>query len=234
MSQKPKIFLVEDDTNFGNVLRSYLEVQGFDVTLIEDGAKAVNNFRNNHYDMCILDVMLPHVDGFSIAREIRLINENIPLFFLTAKSMKEDVLKGFAMGADDYITKPFEAEVLLCKIKAILKRHCAQKEQSCQEEYPLGKYIFNSTFRTLCLDAQTIRLSPKESCLLELMCKNLNKVTTRETALKSIWGDDNYFTTRSMDVFVTKLRKYLNSDPCVEILNQHGNGYILSVKQEQA
>jgi two-component system, OmpR family, response regulator len=229
MNTKPKIFLVEDDTNFGMVLKSYLQIQGYEVTLIADGAKALNNFRNNHYDMCILDVMLPGVDGFHIAREIRLINESIPLFFLTAKGMIEDVLQGFKMGADDYIVKPFETEVLLCKIRAILKRHCAQQEQNVQEEYSLGKYTFNRTFRTLSLGTKKMRLSPKESCLLELMCRNLNKVTTRECALKSIWGDDNYFTTRSMDVFITKLRKYLKEDPRVEISNLHGNGYILSV-----
>jgi DNA-binding response OmpR family regulator len=230
MSSKPKIFLVEDDTNFGGVLKSYLEIQGFDVTLMEDGAKAINNFRYNKYDMCILDVMLPGMDGFAIAREIRLINEGIPLFFLTAKGMIDDVLKGFKLGADDYIIKPFETEVLLCKIRAILKRHGIQKEKSAREEYQLGKFMFNCTFRTLCAGKQTFRLSPKESCLLELMCKNMNKVTSRETALKTIWGDENYFTTRSMDVFITKLRKYLKEEPRVEISNLHGNGYILSVK----
>lgn len=232
MSNKYKIFLVEDDKNFGMVLKSYLEVQGFLVFLFEDGARAISNFRNNEYDICILDVMLPSIDGFSIAREIRLINETIPLFFLTAKVMKEDMMKGFLLGADDYITKPFDSEVLLCKIKAILKRHCTQKEVAEQEEYTIGKYIFNNRFRTLQKDNEIQKLSPKESCLLQLMCKNINNITSRELALKSIWGDDNYFTTRSMDVFVTKLRKYLKDDPLVEISNIHGNGYILSVKQK--
>ncbi len=231
MSNKHRIFLVEDDKNFGMVLKSYLEVHGFYVYLFEDGARAINNFRNNEYDICILDVMLPNFDGFSIAREIRLINETIPLFFLTAKTLKEDMTKGFMLGADDYITKPFDSEVLLFKIKAILKRHCVQKEKTEQEEYNIGKYVFNSRFRTLTLENEIQKLSPKESCLLQLMCKNINNITSRETALKSIWGDDNYFTTRSMDVFVTKLRKFLKDDTRIEISNIHGNGYILSVKE---
>jgi len=231
MSNKHKIFLVEDDSNFGMVLKSYLEVHGFKVSLFEDGAKAISNFRNNEYDICILDVMLPNIDGFSVAQEIRLINETIPLFFLTAKIMKEDIMRGFTLGADDYITKPFDSEVLLCKIKAILKRHCVQKENTDQEEYNIGKYLFNSRFRTLQLENDIQKLSPKESCLLQLMCKNLNNITPREIALKTIWGDNNYFTTRSMDVFVTKLRKYLKDDSRVEISNLHGNGYILGIKE---
>ena len=228
---KQRIFLVEDDKNFGMVLKSYLEIHGFHVNLIEDGARAIHTFRNNEYDICILDVMLPNFDGYTVAREIRLINETIPLFFLTAKTLKEDILKGFSLGADDYITKPFDSEVLLLKIKAILKRHCVQKEISEQEEYTIGNYIYNSRFRTLTLGKEIQKLSPKESSLLLLMCKNLNNITPREIALKTIWGDDNYFTTRSMDVFVTKLRKYLKDDLKVEILNLHGNGYILSVKE---
>ena len=230
MSNKQKIFLVEDDKNFGMVLKSYLEVQGYIVDLFEDGAKAISNFRNDEYDICILDVMLPHFDGYAIAKEIRLVNENIPLFFLTAKTLKEDVLKGFMLGADDYITKPFDSEVLLLKIKAILKRQGVQKESSEQEDYIIGKFIFNCRFRTLSMGSEIHKLSPKEACLLQLMCKNMNNITPREIALKTIWGDDNYFTTRSMDVFVTKLRKYLKNDASVEISNLHGNGYILSVK----
>lgn len=228
---KQRIFLVEDDKNFGMVLKSYLEIQGFHVSLFEDGAKAIHYFRNNEYDICILDVMLPNFDGYAVAREIRLVNETIPLFFLTAKALKEDILKGFSLGADDYITKPFDSEVLLLKIKAILKRHCVQKQNTEQEEYNIGNYIYNSRFRTLANGNEVHKLSPKESCLLQLMCKNLNNITPRETALKTIWGDDNYFTTRSMDVFVTKLRKYLKDDARVEITNLHGNGYILSVKE---
>jgi len=231
MNNKQRIFLVEDDKNFGAVLKSYLEIQGFHVSLIEDGAKAIHSFRNNEYDICILDVMLPNFDGFAVAREIRLINETIPIFFLTAKTLKEDIMKGFSLGADDYITKPFDSEVLLCKVKAILKRHGVQKEMTEQEEYIIGKYVFNSRFRTLQHRNELQKLSPKESCLLQLMCKNINNITSRETALKTIWGDDNYFTTRSMDVFVTKLRKYLKDDSQIEISNLHGNGYILSVKE---
>lgn len=231
MNRACKIFLVEDDRNFGMVLKSYLEVHGFQVFLFDDGARAISNFRNNEYDICILDVMLPTLDGFSIAREIRLVNETVPLFFLTAKTLKEDMMKGFMLGADDYITKPFDSEVLLCKIKAILKRQGTRKVNEEPEEYVIGKFVFNSRFRTLQWGDETQKLSPKESCLLQLMCKNLNNVTSRELALKLIWGDDNYFTTRSMDVFVTKLRKYLKADPQIEISNIHGNGYILSVKQ---
>jgi two-component system, OmpR family, response regulator len=231
MKNNYKIFLVEDDNNFGRVLKSYLEVQGFSVFLFEDGPKAISNFHTNGYDICILDVMLPNMDGYSIAREIRLLNETIPLFFLTAKIMKEDVMKGYLVGADDYITKPFDSEVLICKIKAILKRHCAQKENIKQEEYIIGKYFFNSRFRTLQYANNIRKLSPKETLLLHLLCNNINNITSRETTLKTIWGDDNYFTTRSMDVFITKLRKYLKNDPNVDISNINRYGYILSVKE---
>ncbi len=230
MSKNEKILLVEDDANFGMVLKSYLEINGYEVCLVESGYKAVNNFRNNEYDMCILDVMLPGVDGFTIAHEIRLINKGIPIFFLTAKGMKDDVLKGFKLGADDYITKPCDADVLLCKIRAVLKRNGMMQEVNHTEVYKIGKYAFNSNLRTLSIENNVIRLSPKESCLLEILCSNMNNITLRETALKTIWGDDNYFTTRSMDVFITKLRKYLKDDPDVDISNIHGNGFILSVK----
>jgi two-component system, OmpR family, response regulator len=232
MNTQHAILLVEDDPNFGKVLKSYLEVHGYAVDLVADGARAIGHFRRKHYSLCILDVMLPHRDGFDIAREIRLINKTIPLFFLTAKGMVEDVLQGFSMGADDYLVKPFDSEILLCKIKAIIRRHTTQMEEHQQEEYQIGKYLFNITFRTLRSEDGTQKLSPKETALLELLCRNMNSITLREEALKTIWGDDSYFTTRSMDVYMTKLRRYLKHDPKVEITNILGNGYILSVQKK--
>jgi DNA-binding response OmpR family regulator len=189
---------------------------------------AVKRFQESKFDICILDVMLPNVDGFTIAREIKAINTDIPIIFLTAKVMKEDVLEGFSTGADDYITKPFDSEILICKIKAILNRNKRQQAEF-QTEYKIGGALFNSEFRTIHFNDEEYKLSPKEADLLMLLCQNENKVLPRDKALKQVWGETGYFTTRSMDVYITKLRKYLRGVDGVEIVNIHGSGYQLRV-----
>ncbi len=227
MDRKVKIFMVEDDKNFGAVMRSYLSIHDYEVEWVDDGALALQTFQGRPFDLCILDVMLPHVDGFTIATEIRKINKHIPIIFLTAKTLKKDIVEGFRIGADDYITKPFDSEVLLLKIKAILKRNTVFNSLQESDEFTLGKYQFNAASRTITSGECIQKLSPKESELLRMLCINMNKVLPREEALINIWGEDSYFTTRSMDVFMSKLRKYLKEDPSVEISTVHGSGYIL-------
>lgn len=230
MGKKVHVFMVEDDHNFGAVLKSYLEIHDYIVHWVDDGKHAVREFRSDDFDICILDVMLPNVDGFQIAKEIRFSDKNIPLIFLTAKTLKEDILKGFSLGADDYITKPFDSEVLLCKIKAILKRNEVSEISPVEkDEFEIGKYRFNYPHRILTLANSQQKLSPREAELLRLLCQKINDVLPREMALKKIWGEDNYFTTRSMDVFITKLRKYLKDDPAIEISNIHSSGFKLTV-----
>ncbi|HSG68118.1 MAG TPA: response regulator transcription factor [Bacteroidales bacterium] len=230
MGARLRIFMVEDDKNFGAVMKSYLSLHDYEVEWVDDGAMAIETFRKYNFDLCILDVMLPHVDGFTIAAEIRKINERIPFIFLTAKTLKKDILEGFRLGADDYITKPFDSEVLLMKIKAILKRN-SFFDPEIVDEYKIGQYAFNPSLRTITLGNAEQKLSPKESELLRMLCSHMNRVLPREQALISIWGEDNYFTTRSMDVFVSKLRKYLKDDPDVEIGTVHGSGYILKASK---
>jgi len=229
MDNKQHIFLVEDDLSFGAVLKSYLEINDYEITWVDDGKYAVEKFRNGKYHICILDVMLPNVDGFTIASEIRKIDKEIPIVFLTAKTLKEDILKGYNVGADDYITKPFDTEVLLCKIQAIIKR---QSTAPLSEEsiFNIGSYLFDSKLRYISFNEEKQNLSPKESDLLKLLCQNKNELLSRETALRKIWGEDGYFTARSMDVFITKLRKYLKNDPNIEIKNIHGSGFLLEIK----
>lgn len=227
MSPKKSLFFVEDDLSFGAVLKSYLEICNFSVTWLDDGKYAVNAFKEGTFDLCLLDVMLPHIDGFSIGREIKLLNPNIPIIYLTAKSLKEDILTGYRLGADDYIIKPFDADVLLYKIAVILKRS-EGATGSENQVFQVGKYIFDHKLREIILDGVKQLLSPKESALLKLLCEHKNELLSREIALKRIWGDDGYFTTRSMDVFITKLRKYLKDDPSIEIRNIHGSGFIMT------
>ena len=229
MTEKQHIFLVEDDLSFGAVLKSYLEINDYEISWTDDGKYALEHFRNGNYHICILDVMLPNVDGFTIGREIRKINQDIPMVFLTAKSLKEDILKGYNLGADDYITKPFDTEVLLAKIQAIIKR---QSVQAVQEEniFQIGSYVFDVKLRNISRNGEKQKLSPKEADLLKLLCLNQNELLSRDTALNKIWGEDGYFTARSMDVFITKLRKYLKDDPNIEIRNIHGSGFLLEVK----
>jgi len=226
---KNRILLVEDDPNFGTVLKDYLALNDYVVTLAKDGLEGLIMFKNDEYDICILDVMMPRKDGFSLAKDIRATNTEIPIIFLTAKTMKEDVLKGYEAGADDYLNKPFDSEVLLYKIKAILQRK--QSGNSMEEErfeFTIGKFEFNSKLRHLIFDGEhTQKLSPKENKLLKMLALHKNDLMPRELALTKIWRDDNYFTSRSMDVYIAKLRKYLKMDSEVEILNIHGEGFRL-------
>ncbi|HPF50496.1 MAG TPA: response regulator transcription factor [Draconibacterium sp.] len=231
MENKQHIFLVEDDLSFGAVLKSYLEINDYEVTWVDDGKFALERFRNGNYQICILDVMLPNVDGFTIGREIRKINIDIPVVFLTAKTLKEDILKGYNVGADDYITKPFDTEVLLAKIQAIIKRQSVKPIEH-STIFRIGDYEFDSKLRSICRNNEKQKLSPKEADLLKLLCQNKNELLSRDTALNKIWGEDGYFTARSMDVFITKLRKYLKDDPNIEIKNIHGSGFLLEVKTE--
>jgi DNA-binding response OmpR family regulator len=231
MTQKSvKIFLVEDDLSFGSVLKSYLEINDFSVEWVDDGKYAVDHFRKGMFDICILDVMLPHVDGFTIAREIRQINNLVPVVFLTAKKLKEDVLTGYDAGGDDYITKPFDTEILLAKIRAILARR--EYQSGTKDIYEIGKFVFNARLRTLTSGNDEKKLSPKEAQLLELLALNPNALISREMALKKIWGNDDYFTARSMDVYITKLRKFLSEDPNLNIKNIHGAGFQLIISGE--
>jgi two-component system OmpR family response regulator len=228
-----KILLVEDDRNFGDVLKSYLEMNDYDVTLATDGEQGLSAFKNGQYDLCIFDVMMPKKDGFTLAKEVREKDKSTPIIFLTARNLKEDVLEGFRIGADDYISKPFNSEELLYRVMAILKR--AKKEdvtESDAKEFIIGDYHFNYPLRILTykLDGSNDKLSPKEAHLLRMFCLKMNDVLERSEALSKIWGEDNYFTARSMDVFVTKLRKYLSKDDKIEIMNIHGNGFRLVLK----
>jgi DNA-binding response OmpR family regulator len=229
MTTKQNIFLVEDDLSFGSVLKSYLEINDYDVTWVDDGKYAIDKFKAGNYHICILDVMLPNVDGFSIGTQIRQLNTEIPIVFLTAKALKEDILKGYNVGADDYITKPFDTEVLLCKIQAIIKRQSTEKAPN-QIVFNIGTYEFNTQLRTITRNGNPQKLSPKEADLLKLLCQHKNELLSRDHALRKIWGEDGYFTARSMDVFITKLRKYLKDDANIEIKNIHGSGFLLEVK----
>ncbi len=226
-----RILLVEDDPNFGSILKEYLMINSYDVTLAKNGIEGFEKFKKEDFDLCLLDVMMPYKDGFTLAKEIREKNESIPLIFLTAKTMKEDVLKGFKIGADDYLAKPFDSEVLLAKIKSILSRRVVSvSTESDEMEFTIGDFNLNSKLRLLSFrNREPTKLSPKESQLLRLLALHINDLLPREKALNKIWRDDNYFTSRSMDVYIAKLRKYLKQDSKVEILNIHGEGFRLVV-----
>ncbi|HYV95274.1 MAG TPA: response regulator transcription factor [Chitinophagales bacterium] len=230
MDRKTRILLTEDDPNFGAVLRDYLELNNFDVTLCNNGIVGLNTSQKKDFDLCILDVMMPEMDGFTLASEIRKRTPLVPFIFLTAKTLKADVVKGYKMGADDYITKPFDSDLLLYKIRAIVKRNDEiQPLEELPTEFDIGHYHFNYKLRILKLGDMEQKLSPKEAELLRLMCAHMNDVLPRSVALRAIWGEDNFFTARSMDVFIVKLRKFLKDDPKVEIVNIHSNGYRLVV-----
>jgi len=233
-TEKKKILLVEDDPNFGIVLKDYLAMNDFDVVHAKNGMEGLEKFKKDKFDVCILDVMMPYKDGFTLAREIRENNEHVPIMFLTAKTMKEDVLKGYKSGADDYLNKPFDSEVLLAKLRAVLQRKAGGNlEDSKQFEFEIGNFHLNSKLRFLKYkDEEPIKLSPKENDLLRLLALHKNDLMPRELALTKIWRDDNYFTSRSMDVYIAKLRKYLKRDDVVEILNIHGEGFRLVVKED--
>ena len=224
---KPQILLCEDDTNLGMVLKNYLELNDYEVILERDGKLGLAAFQREKFDICLLDVMMPNMDGFALAEEIRDINPDVPLFFLSAKTMKDDSIQGYKLGADDYITKPFDSEVLLLKIKAILKRNEEMHREEVNAEFDMGKYHFNPRLRELTIDGKVQVLSPKENELLKMLCEYKNDLLSREIALKKIWGSDTYFNGRSMDVYIAKLRKYLREDSTIEIVNIHGNGFRL-------
>jgi DNA-binding response OmpR family regulator len=212
------------------VLKNYLELNEYDVTLERDGRLGLGAFQREKFDLCLLDVMMPNVDGFTLAEEIRDIDPDVPLFFLSAKTLKEDILHGYRLGADDYITKPFDSEVLMHKIKAIIKRNEEDNKVTDNLEFELGAYHFNPKLRELKLKEHTQVLSPKENDLLKMLAEHKNDLLTREKALKKIWGSDTYFNGRSMDVYIAKLRKYLKEDSSIEIVNIHGNGFRLVVQ----
>jgi two-component system, OmpR family, response regulator len=227
MEQKVKLLLAEDDENLGLLLKEYLIAKGFDAALFPDGDAAFKGFMKDHFDICILDIMMPKKDGFTLAKDIRAVNNEIPIIFLTAKNLKDDVIEGFKLGADDYITKPFSMEELIFRIEAILRRTSQDSHNLTQQIYKLGRYTFDTRKQTLTNGEDVVKLTTKESDLLKLLVQNANKVLERNFALKSIWIDDNYFNARSMDVYITKLRKHLKDEPTVEIINVHGKGYKL-------
>lgn len=227
MSLKKRILLVEDEENFGSLLQNYLRLSKYEVDWCKDGALGYSAFRNNAYDLCILDVMMPNMDGFTLAEKIRNISSDVPLLFLTAKNLKEDVIKGYKLGADDYLNKPFDIEVLLLKLEVHFSKNKSRQINPEIKEYQIGEYRFLLATRDLCHPEKSRTLSPKEGQLLQLLCEHINQVTPRELALKNIWKEDSYFTTRSMDVYITKLRKYLSNDPKVSIVNVHSSGYAL-------
>ncbi len=230
METKLHILLCEDDENLGMLLREYLQAKGYDTELCLDGEAGFREFMRGHYDICVLDVMMPKKDGFTLAEEIRQQNAEVPVIFLTAKNMKEDILKGFRIGADDYLTKPFSMDELVFRIEAVMRRVRGKKTQ-VKTQYRLGKYIFDAQRQILSIGEEKTKLTTKESELLGLLCSYANEVLQRELALKTIWIDDNYFNARSMDVYITKLRKHLKQDPTIEINNVHGKGYRLIVPE---
>ncbi len=226
MSNSVSVLLAEDDENLGTLLNTFLKNKGYQVDLARNGKIALEKFNKGNYDFLILDVMMPEIDGFTVAREIREIDKNIPILFLTAKSMKEDKLKGFEIGADDYLTKPFSMEELVARIEAILKRSGFERETG-SAQFNIGKFAFDSDKRLLIKDGETQKLTTKENQLLKLLAKNKSEVLDRQAALRAIWGDDNYFNGRSMDVYIAKLRKMLKDDEAIEIMNIHGKGFKL-------
>lgn len=224
---KTAVLLAEDDPHLGELLQDYLNAKGFEVSLAVNGEEAFDLFCSKTFSICILDVMMPKKDGFSVAKDIRLHNDRIPILFLTAKAMKEDTLKGFEVGGDDYLTKPFMMEELVLRMKAILKRSSGQAAAETNSTFTLGNYTLNIETRELQLDGIATKLTTKEAALLGLFCQHAHHAVSRTYALKMIWGEDSYFNARSMDVYITKLRKYLKDDPKVKILNLHGEGFKL-------
>ena len=231
MDEKLKILLCEDDENLGMLLREYLQAKGFTTELCADGELGYKAFLKTKFDICVLDVMMPKKDGFTLAKEIRNSNQDIPIIFLTAKTLKEDILEGFKIGADDYITKPFSMEELVFRIEAIIRRTKGKKNKE-STVYRIGQFTFDTQKQLLCLGDDQRKLTTKENELLALLCSHANEILQRDFALKTIWIDDNYFNARSMDVYITKLRKHLKDDPQIEIINIHGKGYKLITPEE--
>lgn len=226
---KASILLVEDDPNLGQILKEYLDIKGYETTLSRDGEAGLKTFKNGRFDLCIFDVMMPRMDGYELAQEVRIIDEDVPIIFLTAKSMKEDTLKGFQVGADDYVTKPFSMEEMLMRIQAILRRtNKLNEEAEKQTKFEIGRFNFDYESQKLLFDGgDEQKLTSKESELLRLLALHKNQIMDRSLALKKIWLDDNYFNSRSMDVYITKLRKYLKADERLQIINVHGQGFKL-------
>jgi two-component system, OmpR family, response regulator len=224
---KIRILLAEDDKNLGILLSNYLNVKNYETILFSNGILALEAFPTGSFDLCILDIMMPEMDGITLAKEIRNTRPDVPIIFLTAKNQKEDIIEGFKSGADDYITKPFSMEELLYRIEAILRRTTTDAVRRPEESYRIGGYSFDPVKQILKYMDQSIKLTTKESELLELLCRHGNDILERNFALKTIWIDDNYFNARSMDVYITRLRKYLRKDPSITILNVHGRGYKL-------
>ena len=232
MEDNIKIMLCEDDENLGMLLREYLQAQGFSAELFPDGEAGYRAFTKQKYDICILDVMMPKKDGFTLAHEIRQSNADVPIIFLTAKQLKEDILEGFKIGADDYITKPFSMEELVFRVEAILRRVRGKKNKE-SSIYKVGNFTFDTQKQLLSIGEKQTKLTTKENELLALLCSHANEILQRDFALKTIWIDDNYFNARSMDVYITKLRKHLKDDPQIEIINIHGKGYKLIIPDEE-
>ncbi|MCD4695113.1 MAG: response regulator transcription factor [Bacteroidales bacterium] len=227
---KIKVLLAEDDKNLGSVLTSYLEAKGYPTTLCVNGQEAFNKFSADTFDFCIVDVMMPVMDGFTLAKEIREVDKKIPILFLTAKAMQEDKLKGFELGADDYVTKPFSMEELLLRMRAIIRRSTESKSMDTSRNiYEVGKFVFDYNRQLLKIEGTDQKLTSKETELLRMLCDNVNNVLDRSIALKKIWHDDSYFNARSMDVYITKLRKYLKADEKIELINVHGVGFKLMI-----
>jgi two-component system, OmpR family, response regulator len=227
---KTRLLLAEDDPNLGHLLQEYLQAKGYDTVLATNGKEGFEQFRKSSFDLCLLDVMMPVKDGYTLAKEIRTVNKDVPIVFLTAKSMKEDTIEGFNAGADDYITKPFSMEELLLRLKAILRRTKGGALNMEQTEFTVGDYKFDYTRQMLEYGDKSQKLTSKEADLLRLLALHKNDVLDRSFALNTIWGDDSYFNSRSMDVYIAKLRKYLKNDPSVEIMNIHGRGFRLIAK----
>lgn len=222
-----RILLAEDDSNLGILLKNYLTAKNHETSLYVNGLQALEAFRTKTFDLCILDIMMPEMDGITLAKEIHTTNPEVPVIFLTAKNQQEDILEGFRSGADDYITKPFSMEELIYRIEAIARRMSGTPPNKKEELYSIGHYLFDPLKQILSYRDQEVKLTTKESELLELLCRNENLILERNYALKSIWIDDNYFNARSMDVYISRLRKYLSNDPAVKIVNVHGRGYKL-------
>ena len=223
------ILVLEDDKNLGFILKEHLELNGFDVTLCSNGIDGISSYQKGKFVLCLVDIMMPKKDGFAFAREIRMQDQEIPLIFLTAKALKEDRIEGFKIGCDDYVTKPFSMEELLLRIQAVLKRS-SPSTGPAPTTFSLGKYEFDFDKQTLQVDGTAQKLTTKEAELLRLLCLNMNRALEREIALKTIWKDDSYFSGRSMDVFISRLRKYFSDDPRIEIMNIHGKGFKLRVE----
>lgn len=235
MSEKIKVLIAEDDPFIGMITKECFESKGFDVSLCENGSIALKKYYSFNPHVCIFDVMMPVKDGFSLAEEIRTIDKEIPILFLTAKSLKEDVIKGFKIGADDYVKKPFSVEELIARVEAILRRIGAQSSQEPQQRiFQIGTLAFDSEFQLLKMDTEEVKLTDKESGILKELCKNNNQITDRSALLLKVWGDDSFFNSRSLDVYITKLRKYLKKDPNVELVTVRGKGFKLWTGDKKA